>query len=260
MIRRGVTLVELLLALAMLIVLMSIVWSVISFIVRLELRREQQTEQQRFVRTWTQILSDDVRSAIQDTEQLNKAEGSETIRHFGVSGTTTQLRIDITEFSGRSEQSSELRTIFYEFDQDNGLVRQERDYAALKSVEGFKQKVPAIVSGQFRYFDGGTWHDQWDSLDRKSAPSAIEVTFHSLSSTESRRWRRQEANSREPVSNRVIVQIPAASQTFSQEYQRATPPPKPEDNVPSPPAFEPPPPEYQPPPPPSPFHSFFGDD
>jgi prepilin-type N-terminal cleavage/methylation domain-containing protein len=262
MTRRGMTLLELLLALAVFVVLMTIVWSTMTYLFRLELRRGQQSEQQRIIRTWTQMMNDDFRSAIQDTEQLNKAEGSETIRHFGVSGTATLLRIDISDYSWRAEQSSELRTIFYEFHRADGLVRLERDYATSTSVEGLKQMVPEIVSGQFRYFDGKTWYNQWASLDREGAPTAIEVTFNSLSTAESQRWRRQGVNSREPVMNRIIVQIPAASQTFSEEYRRATPPPKPQDiaTVPPPPSFpSPPPPEAQSPTP-SPFHSLFGDD
>ena len=253
------TLLELLMASAMFIVLLSIVWSATLFVTRVERRRGEQTDQQRIVRTWTRMMSEDFRTAIQDTEQFNKVEGSETIRHFGVSGTSTRLRIDVSDYSRRSEQSSELRTIFYEFHQENGLVRSERDYAAAASVEGLKQMVPDIVSGQFRYFDGATWQDQWDSLDRKCSPSAIEATFYSLSPAESRRWRRQETNSRTPVMNRMIVQIPAASRAFS-EYQREVPIPDPKQIVILPPSSPPPQlPEYQPPPS-SPFHSLFGDD
>jgi len=247
--RHGMTLIELLLASAMLVVLLGIVWSTILFVSRTEAYRWRQTEQQRTVRNWTQMLNNDFRQAIQDTEQLNKAEGGETIRHFGVSGTATQLRIDISDYSQYSDESSGLRTIFYDFQQQGGLIRRERDYAAVNSMEGLLQIAPEIVSGQFRYFDGGTWHDQWTSLDRKSAPSAIEVTFD-LSSFSEREH------------HRVIVQVPAASQTFSEAYQRAIPPLKPEETAapppPSPPSV-PQTPQPAPPPPQSPFHSLFGD-
>jgi prepilin-type N-terminal cleavage/methylation domain-containing protein len=148
--RRGFTLMELLLVSSMLVVLLGIVWSATLFLSRTETRRIQHTDQQQIVRTWTQILNDDFRSAIQDTEQLNRAVGSETIRHFGVVGTSTQLRMDITDYSRRSLDSSEVRTVFYEFHPENGLVRRERDYAAMKSVEGAVQIASEIVSGQFR--------------------------------------------------------------------------------------------------------------
>ena len=257
--QRGFTLIEVLLASAALAVLLSIVWTITLFLSRMETRRALHTEQQRIVRMWTQILNDDFRSAIQDTEQLNKAVGDETIRHFGVSGTSTQLRIDISDYSWRSAESSELRTIFYEIDPASGLVRRERDYAALITVEGTMQRAPEIVGGQFQYYDGGTWHDQWVSLDQKSAPSAIRVTLHSLSLAEANRWRNQGIADREPAINPITVQVPTASRG-SESYQREQPPRPPQDDQSPPPPSPPSPPQSQPPPPPRPFHSFFGDD
>ena len=245
--RRGLTLLELLLASSMLVVLLGIVWSVTLALSRTETERIQSTEQQRIVRNWTKILSEDFLSVIQDTEQLNKTGGSETIRHFGVSGTTSQLRVDISE-------SSALQKVFYEFHPVSGLVRQKQDYTILESARETMQSAPEIVSGQFRYYDGNTWHEQWTSLERKSAPTAVEVTFYSLPLPEAKRWRNRVSGAAEPVMNRVVVQIPSASQGFSESYQRAHPPQPPRTNPPPPSA--PPPPS---PPPSDPFRSLFGD-
>jgi len=249
MTRRGFTLLEVLLVLSMLGTILGIVWGVMFIFAQMETRRTQHTKQQHLIRTWSQILNDDFRNAIQDTEQLNKAVGSETIRHFGVDGTATQLRIDVSDYSRRSAESSELRTIFYEFNQTGGLVRRERDYTALQSVAGAVRIASEIVSGQFRYFDGSTWHDQWVSLERKSVPSAIEVTFTLLPLTDTSKH----------TSNRIIVQIPSAWQGFSESYHRVQPSPSPQENLLSPPPSlqSPPPPSS---PQPSPFHSLFGDD
>jgi hypothetical protein len=245
-------------------VLLGIVGNAMLFVSRMETRRGQQAEQQRIVWTWLQMMNDDFRSAIQDTEQLDKAEGSETIRHFGLSGTATRLQIDVFNYVWRSGESSELRTIFYDFQQASGLTRRETDYVAPKSADGAVKTALEIVGCQFRYFDGGTWQEHWVSLDRNGAPSAVEVTFHSLPLAEAKRWRSQ-TNTFEPTENRVVVQIPAASQAFFESYKRAEPPKKPEEFViappPPPPIPAPPqPPQPQPPPPPSPFHSLFGDD
>ncbi|MDR0326774.1 MAG: GspJ family type II secretion system protein [Planctomycetaceae bacterium] len=257
--RRGFTLLEVIIVISILGTIMGIIGSVTLMISRVETRRQQRADHQRVVRTWTKIFHDDFRSAIQDTEQLHKAEGSETIRHFGVSGTASQLRIDISNYSLRTDESSELRTIFYEFDSEKGLSRKERDYAAPQSATEKEQIAPEVVSGQFRYYDGSSWHDQWTSLARKSAPSAVEVTFGSLPRREADRWRKQMSDD-DPVQNRVVVQIPAAAQGFYVSYQREQPPqpPRPPQEA-SPPSPSPPP---QPPssPPPSPFHSLFGDD
>jgi len=256
--RRGFTLLELLLASAMFIVLLGIVWEVTSIFLRAETTRMRHADQQRIVRTWTQMMNDDFRSAIQDTEQLNKAEGGETIRHFGLSGTATQLRIDVSDYSWHSAEASELKTIFYDFHQTSGLVRREQNYAAPQSAEGAIQIAPEIISGQFRYFDGSTWHDYWASLDRKGTPSAVEVTFYSLPFAEAERWRNRISNARQPMFNRMVVQIPSASQTYFESYKRVQAP-KPLEEPPSPPSTPPQQPQTQPPPPPSPLHSLFGE-
>ena len=257
--RRGMTLLELILASAILIVVMGIVWEVTAFFLRAEATRKRLADQQRIVRKWTQIVNDDFRAAIQDTEQLNKAVGSETIRHFGLSGTETQLRIDISNYSGQFADASELKTIYYDFQSTGGLVRREQDYAAPKTTGSTIDMVPEIVGGKFRYYDGRTWHDYWVSLDRKGAPSAVEVTFYSLPFSEAQRWRRRDPNTLAPTANRVVVQIPAASHPYFEPYRRAQAP-RPPGEPPPPPPSTPQPPRPQPPPPPSPFHSFFGDD
>ena len=256
--RRGITLLEVLLASAMIIVLLGTVWEVTSFLLRAETTRMRQTGQQRIVLTWTQMMGDDFRSAIQDTEQLNKAVGDETIRHFGLSGTATQLRIDVSDYSWQSAEASELKTIFYDFQPTSGLVRREQDYAAPKSASGVIKMAPEIVGGKFRYYDGRTWQDYWSSLDRKGTPSAVEVTFYSLPFSEAERWRNRMSDAKEPVFNQVVVQIPAASQAYFETYKRVQPPKPPGETTPPPPS-PPRPPQPQPPPPPSPFHSFFGD-
>ena len=255
--RRGLTLLELLLAAAMFIVLLGIMWQVTSLFVRTETARMRQAGQQRIVRNWTQMMDDDFRSAIQDTEQLNKAVGSETIRHFGLSGTATQLRIDVFHDAWQSAEASELKTIFYDFNPTSGLVRREQDYAAPKSAAGTLQMAPEIVGGKFRYYDGGTWCDYWASIDRKRAPSAVEVTFYSLPFSEAQRWRSRMPETAEPMLNRVVVQVPAASHTYFEPYRREQAPRPPEETPPPSPPQEPQP---QPPPPPSPFHSLFGDE
>jgi prepilin-type N-terminal cleavage/methylation domain-containing protein len=260
--RQGFTLIEVLLVLAILAVLFGIVWGVTLSLTNMEARRAQSSGQQRIARNWKQTLSDDLQSVIQDTEQLNKAEGDETIRHFGVVGTATELRIDITDYSWRTEESSELRTIFYKFDPASGLTRQERDYATLQSVESAVQIAPEIVSGTFRYYDGSSWSDQWASLDRKRAPSAVEVTFYSLPIAEAVRWRQRIPSTSEPVMNQVQVRvnIPSAAQGYFEQYQRTQAPrPLQEERPPQPPA-PPPPPRPPAPPQPRPSHSLFGDD
>lgn len=44
-------------------------------------------------------------------------------------------------------------------------------------------QVPEVIGLEFRYYDGGGWVDQWNSLTQKSLPVAIEVTLR-LKTTE----------------------------------------------------------------------------
>ncbi|MCL2004539.1 MAG: type II secretion system protein GspJ [Planctomycetaceae bacterium] len=252
--RQGFTLLEILLVLSTLVLLLSIVWGVTYTLIQMEKQRAGQTQQQRTVRHWTQKINDDFRSAIQDTDQDSSPTASgETIRHFGVTGTAEQLRIDVAHYAWRTEESSELRTIFYEFHPANGLVRTERDYAATTAVAETIQNAPEIIHGRFQYYDGGTWHEHWASLDRKSVPSAIEITFYSLSASAAKRQRNGELDMEEPFLSRVVVQIPSAFQGF-EPYRRAQPPdinqPLPIQTYDLPPSL----------PPPNPFRSLFGDD
>jgi len=54
-------------------------------------------------------------------------------------------------------------------------------------------EVPEVVGLQFRYFDGTGWAGQWNSLERKSLPVAVEVTLE---------LRRPDAGARGPASRR----------------------------------------------------------
>lgn len=40
-----------------------------------------------------------------------------------------------------------------------------------------EMSAPEVVGCWFRYYDGSQWHDNWNSLDRKGLPAAIEITL-----------------------------------------------------------------------------------
>ena len=257
MMRQGFTLIEILFVLSTLGALLGIVWGVSYMLIHMEKQRASQTQQQRVIRHWMQIINDDFRSAIQDAGQdLGQSADGGTIRHFGVVGTAEQLRIDIVNYIWRTPGSSELRTIVYEFHPTSGLIRTERDYIESATAEVI-QDAPEIIGGQFQYYDGGTWHEHWVSLERKSMPSAIGITFYSLPVSAAKRWRDGESDIEEPFASRMVVQIPSAFQGF-EAYQRAQPP-----GITQPPPPPMPAPTFESPPSlpsPSLFHSLFGDD
>jgi hypothetical protein len=59
------------------------------------------------------------------------------------------------------------------------------DQAQLDPLDDTLVLVPEVVGLEFRYFDGNGWVSQWDSLQRKSLPAAVEVILEMQSPTPS---------------------------------------------------------------------------
>ena|GEM_PF-2759764 len=255
--RSGFTLLEILLVSLAIVLLFSVIAGISLTVMRLGQTQSQHALHQRIVRNVTQIMGDDIRTAIHDlqyqNQRANRGTPGETIRHFGVNGTDKQLRIDLLNYSRMTfsqdemtQDSSELRTVFYEFFPNAGLVRRERDYLApvLLGLEEHTQAVSGIIDGRFRYFDGAVWHDHWASLSSKRLPSAIEVLFYIESGGEI-------------FSDRIVIQIPPGLHAHA-SYRRAEPPRSVELISPPPQYTGSPQPTLSPTPPPaSPFLSLF---
>ena len=56
--------------------------------------------------------------------------------------------------------------------------------------------VPEVLDVEFRYFDGGGWTTQWDSIERKSLPVAVEIRLE-IESLDPRAVRRRTAEEME---------------------------------------------------------------
>lgn len=57
-----------------------------------------------------------------------------------------------------------------------GSVAGDRSLEA-SPVDDTSLYIPEVVSLGFRYFDGKGWNSQWNSIERKSLPAAIEITL-----------------------------------------------------------------------------------
>ncbi len=87
--------------------------------------------------------------------------------------------------------TSDLRDVTYSFfrpgSTPSGLVRTEGDRMAVEVVEagggtapqisGMQVLAPEVVALSFRYLDGQTWLEMWDSETNGRIPRAIEVQF-----------------------------------------------------------------------------------
>ena len=143
--REGFTLLEILIATALMTTLLWSLWALMDVYTDLFEKGESRTEQSQLVRSLSQLLSDDLRSAIQDpaVPPPKRSRTQTAPRRFGMYGTSDYLRIDILQvppfpiaptptsdemespsLSGsglrgeavlRIAQAPELRTVYYEF-------------------------------------------------------------------------------------------------------------------------------------------------
>jgi len=113
----------------------------------------------------------------------------------------------------------------------SGLVRRELDRAVtswadqqgrLMDMElDLEPIAPEVSAIEFRYFDGGQWLDEWDSIDRGGLPVAVEIAIAILPPHHTDTWfsswptsdRQSDAESVQPVVYRLLVRLPAAEPT-----------------------------------------------
>lgn len=135
--RRGLTLLEITLTLALMATLFSMIWGLMSLYSRHYLMGEKRMARAQLVRSISQLLESDLGSAVQDPIHPMRPETSEavSIRRFGLRGDSTTLAIDVVEPNlfdeiatpaenlafavgggkPQSPQVPELKTVFYEF-------------------------------------------------------------------------------------------------------------------------------------------------
>jgi prepilin-type N-terminal cleavage/methylation domain-containing protein len=152
MTRRGFTLIEVLVAAALVAVLMAGVWALMSTFERLFNSGQARAEQAQISRTLLAQLAEDLRTAIPDS--ASAAPGATTaVRRFGLFGTEQAMQVDVLQVSadqclvaaGRTElvpggkplQVPELKTVQYSFTPpgieaellgEQGFVRRELDW------------------------------------------------------------------------------------------------------------------------------------
>ncbi len=257
--REGFTLLEMLLSISLFIVLVGILWNVVSIFSKAQTQGNRLAERSQLVRSLEQLLRDDLQAAIQDPihPQLADLKGDDDIRRFGLSGSEQTLRIDVIEinpFAVQPEETArhammgevrtsgpkaaELKTVFYDFTVASGLARREIDFETpdinAPGPEGSDMLAPEVVECRFRYFDGKSWSDTWESLDRGGLPVAIEATLTLLPLSEAIQLRQirggstlEEALARSdfsvPVKSRVVSYLPTSPVRKFEEYKRPEP-------------------------------------
>ena len=186
--RAGFTLLEILLALALIAVLLAGVSAVTSLYSRNYTSTERRVSRAQLARSISQMLNEDLGAAVQDPIQTVEDDPNrQFIRRFGLRGDSRSLQIDVVQpnlfattatpeenrrvaeggsKSPESRQVPELKTIFYEFVPLN----------ALEPLDGEKDGETAALDAAFETESGGG-SSLTGSLSTPSDATGLDETF-----------------------------------------------------------------------------------
>ena len=186
--RVGFTLLEILLALALIAVLLAGVSAITSLYSRNYTSTERRVSRAQLARSISQMLSEDLGAAVQDPIQAVEDDPNrQFIRRFGLRGDSRSLQIDVVQpnlfattataeenrrvaeggsKSLESRQVPELKTIFYEFVPLN----------ALEPLEGEEDSATAELDAAFET-ETGDGSSLTGSLSSPAGASGLDETF-----------------------------------------------------------------------------------
>lgn len=179
---RGYSLIEVLLAVTIFSFIAGTTFFMFENARQLEGQIARKSELYQTARVAMKLLEDDLRGVY--------ASGKPFDTGLNGSGVTTgELpadRLDFVAVNNRpfDENKKEIdltKTVY--FVSDKGLVREKYKLltgtAILVNARDVQEVISDRVKGiKFRYFDGSTWQDSWQSSATKKMPRAIEVTLH----------------------------------------------------------------------------------
>ncbi len=196
----GFTLIEVLLAMAILVVIMSVIYGSFSTAGRNIKQAEAARDETDLARTLFSKLTDDLANAYYNPnmnpvnpntnanvnltilygKKAEAGEGEDKVRHDSLSLTT------LTNWRTPGTQQTELLEVGYFFkEKPDGsgysLYRREKrelspDVPPLEGGEEYE--ITDRVAGlQFRYYNGTTWVDEWDTRTLGGLPKAVELAL-----------------------------------------------------------------------------------
>ena len=192
--RRAVTLVEVLLALALIIALGSAIYSFTASLASKRARTERTAETLRGPGRFLDMLTDDLAAAI----------AASPVAGPGVKGSATELTVLSRALA--SDASTDLRRSSYIFDVPYRTLVAQRGRANGPAPD-FSPLARGIERVRFRFYDGKTWADTFDSQAAGSLPGLVEVSM----------W--------------VIPDSPAPPSTPDASNDAASPPARPADRI-----------------------------
>jgi general secretion pathway protein J len=193
--RGGFTLIEVVVAIAILAVVMTIVYGAFSRSADVTRETAEVTDRVRQVQVITERLVDELSSAYWFAEPLAQGSPSSEARgrFLGVKDTasTDEKRMDRLEWTTFAHRryvgdrpESDVAEVTYRVEPAPGetgggrLVRDEQ--VNLLAEGGWAVNTDELADGvsefRLRYLARGEWVDEWDAAQRKGLPDAVEVT------------------------------------------------------------------------------------
>ncbi len=184
---KGFTLLEVLIAVAIMSGIVTVIYTSFSTAGRNVERAEVRRDQADLARTLVSKLSNDITNAYYNpsmTETIFYGKKSTTVqdeqRYDGISLTT------LTNWRKPDSKESDLWEVGYRFDEQPDkstrvMVRNEkrelgRDQPPLEGGTDFII-TDRIKGFRLRYFNGLTWDDAWDSRTLHALPKAVEIAL-----------------------------------------------------------------------------------
>ena len=189
---KAFTLIEILIALAILAILSTVIYGAISQSHALSTRLEAMSESYQTLRQLFQMMQDDLSTAYYSESagtNLTSApvfigssldlkaslSSSEPLLRFTTLGhrrwqsNSPETDLGLVEYEVRRDPATNLLTVFHK-EETNLLSTTEASTEEYELAEGLKEF-------SVRFFDGTDWADTWDSTEKKDVPQAVEVKF-----------------------------------------------------------------------------------
>jgi len=190
--RQAFTLIEVLVALAILAILTTMIYGTFTQSHNVSTRLEATSERYQAVRQLFQIMLDDLTAAYYleqtGTDQtlstlfIGKSPSATdsllatqpllrftTLGHRRWQPNSPETDLSLVEYQIKKDADSDLLTLLHR-EETNLLSTTEASTEEYELAEGLKGL-------SLRFFDGADWADSWDSTEKKGLPQAVEVKF-----------------------------------------------------------------------------------
>ena len=174
---RGFTMIELLIALAIVGALVAIAFGGLRVAVSAWRQGEDRAEAHQHVRSIALILGRALSAAY--PYRASRGQGPDPVVLFAGTETKLEFVTQATPFPGALPVAFTAVVLGFDESGEPGLVVRQR---ALPNREPFSEATivyrdPAVTTLKLAYLDEGGWKDTWDAGETKATPKAVRITL-----------------------------------------------------------------------------------